>query len=96
MHPITFPQANTTIAKDQPEFEKIPTDLRKIEGQTTAVCCFQLTPQEIAEIRASGVIWLIAMPVGGFMPMILQTEYPYSDEPFRPGAATPVRFEVPK
>lgn len=57
MELIEFPEQNTVIAKDQPEYAPMPA--RRIENSPTGelICCWQLTPEEIEKVRETGVIW---------------------------------------
>jgi|SRR6478735_8521514 len=67
MQAIEFPQQNEVIAKNQPEYIPLPAFLNiqqvrfKDGAEGPAVidltCCFQLSPEEIAQVIATGQIW---------------------------------------
>lgn len=60
---IEFPESNTVIAKDQPEYRPVPAHVlvdekgnRPPEG--TIVALMQFTPEELAEIQKNGQLWI--------------------------------------
>lgn len=67
MKAIDFPQQNEVIAKDQPEYIPLPAFLNiqqvrfndGTEGPAVIdlTCCFQLSPEEVAQVIATGKIW---------------------------------------
>lgn len=67
MQAIEFPQQNEVIAKNQPEYIPLPAFLNiqqvrfkdGTEGPAVIdlTCCFQLSPEEIAQVIATGKIW---------------------------------------
>ena len=55
MKPIDFEGANCIYGKDQPEYMPLPAK-KKEDG--TVLTCWELSPEDIAEIERTGVIWL--------------------------------------
>lgn len=96
MNPIDFPQRNLMLAEDQPEYQTLPIDLKKVdtidkEGNVQkdvpweATACFELrlSKEEIAAIIASGkvAIWYRQSLFGSpFQPMFISTKNPYLPE----------------
>lgn len=84
MIPVEFAQVNLVIAKDQPEYQPLPVCRRPctfegFQDSTEVVACFQMTPEEIAVVQATGKIWLRVMPFGmPLQPLMLQVEDPFT------------------
>lgn len=55
--PIEFPGMTTTLAAP-PGCEDVvqPLPIRRVEGK--CLSCWRLTPEELAEIARTGVVWL--------------------------------------
>lgn len=86
MKSVTFPQANCELAKDQPEYETLHTFVeqktvpsmgpREVPWSHTA--CFELSPEEIAEIVKTGKLWYTQMVFGNsFHPIRMSTQSPF-------------------
>jgi len=74
--PIEFAEANATFKGDGTKRLK---DLRcHIDGNVT-ISCWKLSPEEIAEIVKTGVVWLGQMNYG----KQLQPQAVWGDSPFR-------------
>lgn len=58
MKPKTFPEVNVIYAKDQPEYNPLP--VYKDE-KGTLVSCWELTDEEIEQIKTDKCIWLSVM-----------------------------------
>ena len=60
MKPIKFKEANTTFAKDQPQYQPLPALVK--EGQHgDVVTCWHLSFKERAKILITGKLWLNMM-----------------------------------
>lgn len=74
MRPITFPGHNIVMGADQPQYQPLPA--LSIENQV--ISCWELTPEDIAKITETGVIWLSQLTFG----QPLQPQIPSADQPF--------------
>jgi len=57
MKPITFPQCNVKIAENQDEYLTLPAH-HAGDIQGTVTTCWELSPDEIEEVRKTGKIYL--------------------------------------
>jgi len=59
MQSIKFPEAHHAIAEDQPEYETLYANLKHNDTTevTTITACFELTPEELAEVVKTKRIW---------------------------------------
>lgn len=59
MQSIKFPEAHHAIAEDQPEYETLYANLQHNDTtqSTTITACFELTPEEVAEIVKTKKLW---------------------------------------
>lgn len=74
MKPIEFDEVNVTFAKDQEEYNELPA-YRSKDGEV--VTCFQLTPEEIAKVSETGLLWLSVLTFNRpLQPLLLTTEKP--------------------
>jgi hypothetical protein len=73
MKAIDFPGANRKIAENQPQYDMLPAWVGEVpvdlgNGQTGAcvalTCCFELTPEELAEVVKTGRIWHTVLTFG--------------------------------
>lgn len=70
MNAIEFPGVNIRIAEDQPEYQTLPAfggDIPIDDAGNTVpgiTCCFKLTPEELAEVNRTGVIWHTVLTFG--------------------------------
>lgn len=68
MQAIEFPGVNVRIAEDQPEYQTLPAfaGMIPIEGGSVPglTCCFKLSPEELAEVNRTGVIWHTVLTFG--------------------------------
>lgn len=81
MESMRFDESNIVIGKGQediynPVYANI--ENKPDEGHQVLTICFKLTPEEIANINETGVIWYQQwkLPVMGMSPMIIKTEKP--------------------
>lgn len=75
MTPTTFPQVNRIYAKDQPEYLPLPACVT-LEG--VVISCWELTPEELAEIQKTGVLWVQQLTFGqSLQPLLPQVENPF-------------------
>lgn len=58
MIPVEFPEANVTYAKDQPEYKPLPVFK---DDKGTVVSCWQLTDEDIEQIKENKCLWLSVM-----------------------------------
>jgi hypothetical protein len=88
MQSIKFSQANIALAEDQPEYETLHVyahseDVDMVDGSKQNVimemtACFVLSPEEIAEINRTGVIWYTQCVFGKqFQPVRMSTQNPF-------------------
>lgn len=80
MHPIEFPQQTAKLAKSQPQYRPLPVAI-SFASQTDLkwrryTCKYELSPLELAQIAATGTIWL-SQTGYGFNPILPQVETPY-------------------
>jgi hypothetical protein len=70
--PITFPEQNDHLLGGQPDVKDLPVYRDGVQ----VVSCWTLTPAEIAEILATGQLWMIVK--GQVQPPIgLSGHYPF-------------------
>ena len=60
MKPIEFEGQNVVYAKDQPQYEPLPAWRDKVQS----ISCWQLTPEELKEVKRTGVIWVSQLNYG--------------------------------
>lgn len=78
MRPIKFPQQTHTLAENQPQYEPLPVHIDTTDPATPMTCCFQLSPEELAEINATGQLWYAQLTFGeAFQPVRLSTQNPF-------------------
>ena len=82
MTPVDFPQRNIRFADNQPEYMPLPACF--IADQGMVISCWKLSPEEIAEIQRTGVLW------------IKQLSFGHPLQPLLPQAETPFEVEQPK
>ena len=60
MTPIKFPEANVTLAKDQPEYIPLPVRRlsRPVNPEGLATSCWHLTVRERLRLLVTGKLWL--------------------------------------
>lgn len=81
MKPIHFPESNFEFQKpaNMPEDQcgNLPVFKGKTdEGYPVIISCFELSPEEIAEVQKTGKIWLHVCS-HGMPPVFAGTEYPF-------------------
>lgn len=76
MKPITFDQANVKIAENQEEYMTLPAHHSEdTEGIVT--CCWELTPEEIEQVKETGKIYLQMWTFNNpLQPIMLHTSNP--------------------
>lgn len=78
MQPIEFPQQTDVLAKEQPQYTPLPVHVGSKEDGFPMTACFQLTPDELAEIAATGKLWYTQVTFGHpFQPVMLTTKTPF-------------------
>jgi len=71
MKAVEFEQQNIVIAENQEEFHSIPAYYSAFEG--TVSFCFELDPEELEEIAATGKLWVQVVTGGKPMQAILMS-----------------------
>ena len=75
MHPTPFREANSTYAKDQPEYSPLPAH-REPGGTVTS--CWALSWRERLRVLLSGRIWVTVLTFNEpLQPMAIRTEHPF-------------------
>ncbi len=74
MEPIKFPQANMTYAEDQEPFLPLPA----YRNEQETISCWKLSPEEIATVSETGILWLRQMNFGA----ALQAQSPSVEHPW--------------
>lgn len=78
MKSINFPQANTILAKDQPEYEPLHVHVDQDDPTGPVTACMELTDEEIAEIIATKRIWHTQLTFGDlYHPIRMSTKNPF-------------------
>ena len=78
MQPIKFSQQTHTLVDFQPQYEPFPVHIDQTDPATPMTCCFQLSPEELAEINATGQLWYTQSTFGNsFQPVCLSTQNPF-------------------
>lgn len=81
MKPVDFPQANTVFAKDQPEYLPLPARLEPHAEGAPVTSCWQFTPEELAQIQATGCVYVTQLTFGqALQPQVVSLDPPgYTD-----------------
>lgn len=81
MKPVHFKEANVVFAADQPEYQPLPAFVGG-DANRTVVTCWKLSPEELAEVQRTGMIWLMQMTFGQpLQPQLPLVEKPLKSEP---------------
>lgn len=81
MEAVEFPQQTTVLAKDQPQYQPLPVRYEPDKEGQPMTCCFKLSPQELREINATGLIWHNQWTFGQpFHPIMMTTRSPFIDQ----------------
>ncbi len=75
MTPVTFEGANTTFAKDQPQYLPLPAHVSNYDGCVTS--CWSLTARERLKLLFTGRLWFQQLAFG----QPLQPQRPSVDRP---------------
>lgn len=77
MKPVEFPEQNVIFAKDQPEYLPLPA-YKENGPQGQVISCWELTEDELEEIRRTGKIWLMTMtfnnPLQPILPAVFKSD----------------------
>jgi hypothetical protein len=77
MTPVEFKEQNCTYAKDQPEYIPLPA-FRDDQGRV--ISCWKLTPEEIAKISETGIIWVSLLTFNQpLQPIRLDVDNPFEE-----------------
>lgn len=86
MRPIYFPQQNSMLGKDQPEYAVLPAFRGAIPYHPTpgfnteeVITCYRLTDEDLEKLCKSKVIWLrqVVALRGPLQPQLLQVDNPF-------------------
>lgn len=81
MKPVWFPQQNTTLAKDQPQYIALPVYQEPPHApdyEGNVISCWRLTWRERFKLLFSGRLWLSQLTFGH----ALQPQRPSIESPF--------------
>lgn len=77
MEAVKFPQVNVIMGADQPGVRPLPVH-KDGDTEGTVTACYQLTPDELAEVQRTGKIWIQIWTYGGLLqPQLLRTDNPF-------------------
>jgi len=77
MTPVTFPETNVEIAKDQPEYLTLPSHVDMSTPQRVATFCWQLSWRERWQLLVRGRLWHQVLTFGHpLQPQLLHTVKP--------------------
>jgi hypothetical protein len=66
------------LAEDQPEYETLPIHVSNTP-QRECTACFELSPEELAEVQRTGRIWYTQLTFGNpFQPIRMSVLYPFA------------------
>lgn len=75
LEPEEFPQVNVHIAENQEEFLTLPAHVTE---DARVVCCFHVTPEQMADMARTGQLWIqIFTQNGTIQPFSLHTGSPF-------------------
>ena len=75
MHPIEFPEQNSVLAEDQPEYLPLPSH-RADDGEV--ISCWSLSWRERLRVLWTGRLWLRQLTFGELLqPQLLEVESPF-------------------
>lgn len=84
MTPISFPEHNAVLGKNQPEYRPLPVH-RTADG--TVVSCWRLTWRQRLRLLVTGRVWALQLTFNDpLQPQLLQTHSPFAPAPTVPGA----------
>ncbi len=76
MIPVQFPEANAVVARNQDEYEPLPS-YHFGDAQGRVAMCFRLSPAELAEIARTKTLWIQQLTFNRpFQPIALSTQRP--------------------
>ena len=78
MKPVHFEEVNVVLGEGQEDYLSLPAFLAS-DPQGTVVTCWELSPEEIAEVQRTGRFWLMQLTFGG----PLQPQLPCVDKPLK-------------
>lgn len=74
---VEFPEVNSIIAKDQPQYRPMPAHRVAHDREGRLICCWELTAEEIAEVGRTGKIWQQVLTFNQpLQPQLLSVEKP--------------------
>ena len=86
MRPIYFPQQNSLLGKDQPDYAVLPAfrgsiPYHPVPGLNTeeVITCYRLTESELEKICKTKVMWMrqVVAVRGPLQPQLLQADSPF-------------------
>lgn len=83
MQPVAFKQANVTFAKDQKQYQPLPS-YRASDATGTVISCWRLTWGERIYLLFSGRLWLSQLTYySPLQPQLPQVESPFDSSPIK-------------
>jgi len=77
MEPVTFPEVNITIAKDQPQYRPLPSHVDSGTPEKIITFCWRLNWKERLQLLVLGRIWQQVLSFGHpLQPQLLHTRKP--------------------
>lgn len=78
MEAIEFEGQSTVLAKDQPQYQPLPVHIGTEEDGYPLTACFKFSPEELAQINETGVIWVGQLTFGKLLqPIRISTQKPF-------------------
>lgn len=77
LDPEEFEQINVRIAENQEEYITLPAH-KTDDGRV--VCCFHVTPDQIADMARTGRLWIQLFAQGHINPFTIHTKSPFPQD----------------
>lgn len=80
---IEFPEQTHVLAKDQPQYTPLPVHINTNDESVPMTACFQLSPEELAEVNANGGKFFFTQLTFGnaFQPIRMSVSNPFIQQP---------------
>lgn len=81
MQLVDFPETNTIIAKDQPQYNPMPAYVDGCDAQGRIICCWHVSFWEAIKILFRGEIWHQVLTFNqSIQPQLLTVDKPEMDQ----------------
>lgn len=78
MKAVEFEGVNIVLGKDQPQYQPLPAMIDTEAEGVPITCCFELSDEELDEIKSTGKIWYTVLSFGqNFYPINMSTKKPF-------------------